>query len=171
MEEDKDVFGNTVNQNIVNEKSAPQLTKEGPHQAMPAGLALSTNLSRLGVILSNYAILGLIIMCSTFMFFILYACFYIVLIFLTIATLGLIYVIAPGFSSLWNVGDNFEGILNFINTTLPFVIPATLICAVASLVLLCLNKENRSIPRIVFASILIGLTVIFGIGIIVSSMG
>lgn len=133
------------------------------HYEMPKSMALQTNLTRLGIVLSNFALIGTLLMLSSFLFFICYAIYYIVLIFATVVTLGLIFLLVPNFSSLFNVPDHIANITQAINTALPIVAPITLISAVASLILLCLNKEDRHVGRIVFSAVLIGIVIIASI--------
>ena len=150
----------TVNQNT------SIRTNNNEHFDMPTKLAISNNLNRLGIILSNYAILGLVLMFSTFLFYIFYIVYYLIIASIVLLTLGMILLVNKDYLSLFST-DVFNGINSAISSSMPYILVITLICAVASLILLCINKHNKSVSRIVFASILIGIVAIFAIALLV----
>lgn len=154
---------------LANQNASPSINplKQYSHKDLPADMALKMHLGRLGIIFSNYSILGVILLFSTFLFFFGYALFYLLLLSISIITLGLIYVIAPGFADLWNVSDKMDGIISFISGASGYIALAVLVFSIASMILLWVDKNNRSIPRIIFAMIMGIISIIFIIGALV----
>lgn len=136
------------------------------HKDLPTGLATQMNLGRLGIILSNYSIVGVLLLFSSFLFFLGYALFYMMLLFISIATLGLIYILAPNFANLWGAAESMEGLINFIGGATGVIGVIVLFSTIASMILLWVDKNNRSIPRIIFAGVMCAIALVFVIGAI-----
>lgn len=122
----------------------------------------------LRTILSNYSILGLSFLIFVVLGTVLTAVYYFIAFFIAfiiiVCTFGLIFLKSPEtISSLFKAGDNMTLILEICSKAFPYVFGITLASSVTVLILLCTNKEKRSTSRIVFASIITGLTLIFGL--------
>ncbi len=160
---------------IIKETNSIQQNSTTPatpsHKDMPSKMAVQKNLTRLGIIFSNYTIIGILFLVSSFMFFVFEILYFLALILFVLLTLGFVFMYIPNYGSLFDASEHFDGILNFINSTLPIVAPLTLFFAIASLVLLCLDKGNRNVPRIVFSSILIGIIAVIIIALLLGARG
>ena len=126
-----------------------------------------------GKIASNMTILGLSLMIAILLGTILSMMFSVLMFFLAIAiivaTLGLIFLSKPNFLKNWL--SNTDGTLAFAGEcwkAFPYIWAVTLAMSIVSLVTLCLQKEERTTGRIVFSSIMIGLSVVLGIIYLVS---
>lgn len=125
-------------------------------------------INHLRTILANYSIIGLsfliFVAFGTILASLYYFMAFLLAFIIIVCTLGLIFLKSPEtISGLFGVGDNITLILEICSKAFPYVFGITLASSVTSLVLLCVNKEKRSTSRIVFASIIIGLTLIFGL--------
>lgn len=76
-----------------------------------------------------------------------------------IFTLGLILFMLD----ISNKADNMETIVQYGMTLVTISAPICLFCSILSLIFLCLDKKNLSIPRIVFDCIAIAACIIGGI--------
>ena len=126
-----------------------------------------------GKIASNLTILGLSLMIAILLGTIISMMFSVLMFFLAIAiilaTLGLIFLSKPHFLRDWF--SNTDGTLAFAGEcwkVFPYIWAVTLTMSIVSLVTLCLQKEERTTGRIVFSSVMIGLSVILGIIYLVS---
>lgn len=124
--------------------------------------------TRFGKIMFNYSIAGLclmaaIIFCTIFsaLYYVLGAFFaFIVIIF----TVGTIFITVPDFfSRVMGGGEALVMLTTKAFQIFPYVLGVTFVTSIISLILLCLQKEKRSVPRIVTSSIILGLTIIGGI--------
>lgn len=123
--------------------------------------------SHFGKIMSNYAIVGLsamlLILVGTIvsaMISVLCVMFGILLIF---ATLGLVLVTNKNFiSEMFNSGSHLLEITTSLYKFFPYLFGITLGASIISLIVLCLQKDQRSTGRIVASSIILALTVVAG---------
>lgn len=126
-----------------------------------------------GKIASNMTILGLSLMIAILLGAILSMMFSVIMFFLSmlvvLATLGLIFIVRPHFIKDWfSSTDSTLVIAGECWKAFPYIWAVTLAMSIVSLVTLCLQKEERSTGRIVFSSIMIGLSVVLGIIYLVS---
>ena len=124
--------------------------------------------SHLGKIMSNYSLLGvclmLIILLATALSAFYYCLAFIIAFLAVIFTLGIVLYSNPEFiPSLFNAGDNMVAITTKACGAFPYLFGITFATSLVSLILLCTQKENKSVTRIVFSSIILALTVIFGL--------
>lgn len=122
----------------------------------------------LGTILSNYSIIGfsfiLLVIFGTFLSGLYTLLAFIFSFIIVVVTFGLIFVSNPELlSKLFSASDDFAFILKLCAKAFPYVFGITLASSIIALILLCINKEKRSVSRIVFASIITGLTLILGL--------
>ena len=144
--------------------------EQKPHYDMPATLAFSTTMQRVGVILSNYAILGTILALSSFAFFLFYALYYVALALIALCTLGIVFLAVPDFSSAFDA-EILDTISVGIGAALPYICIGTIACAVLSLFFLFANKQNRSMPRIILSFVVVAFVAILLIASLTSKGG
>ena len=92
------------------------------------------------------------------------------LIIIVVFTLGLIFVISPGYGELFKIGHIYEDVMFAIGKALPYMLALCLACAIASMVLLLIDKNNRHRGRIAFAIVVISLAVLILILVIIGGI-
>lgn len=116
--------------------------------------------THLGVIFSNISIVGLIFLLSGIFGAFLVGLFYLLLIFLVLATFFLI-LIFEGFRRLFSLGGEILVPLTNIAVSVSAVVgPLTILTSVLAIVFLSFNKKDLHKSRIVFSSVLLALSVI-----------
>ena len=125
-------------------------------------------LSHLGDILSNYSILGLSLMVLVLMgsvaSFVFYLFTFTFGLLLTVGTLGTIFLMNKQLMR-WLFVDSSSIMVKVIeisNKAFPYVLAVTLAMSVASLIILCFQKQSKSSTRITLAIVGIVLAVVFG---------
>ncbi len=125
-------------------------------------------LSHLGDILSNYSILGLSLMALVLMgsvaSFVFYLFTFTFGLLLTVGTLGTIFLMNKQLMR-WLFVDSSSIMVKVIeisNKAFPYVLAVTLAMSVASLIILCFQKQSKSSTRITLAIVGIVLAVVFG---------
>lgn len=134
---------------------------QNQHTAPLAKAQLKTFSVRLGKIFSNLSIFTMILCLCGIMSFLSLAFIWIMGIVIIIFTVGTIFVIAPNFFSLLTaVSDFTANVAAFFAQNFYIFAAITLVCAIATLVLLALDKQTRHTARIVTSSIVIGIALI-----------
>jgi hypothetical protein len=98
-----------------------------------------------------------------------------VIVFATIFTFGIIFLEPKLINALWFVDDiaflfDPEILIEYTEKFMPYmpyVLGGVLVFAVASLVLLLIDKKNLSVPRVVWSIFIIVLTILGIIGVII----
>lgn len=133
-------------------------------------------LTRFGKIMSNYSIAGLCVMAAIIFSTIFTGLYYVLGIFFAFAviifTVGTIFITVPDFFS--RVAGGGEALVMLSAKAFqifPYALGVTFVTSIISLVLLCLQKEKRSVPRIVASSIILALTIIGGIVYLSGGLG
>lgn len=129
-----------------------------------------------GKIMSNLSIFGVVLMALILLSSVVFIFFYMFSLFLAfsiiVATFGTIFIAYPNFIQKM-VGMN--GSANVITLAcykaFPYIFGVTLATAIVSLVFLCIDKERRSVPRIVFSGVVIGLTIVIGLTYLLGGLG
>lgn len=119
-------------------------------------------------ILSNYSILGtvlmLLILLGTVFFALYYIFAFVASVLLIVCTLGLVFISNPKiFGDIFNASVGMEKLLRYSHSAFPYIFGITMVVSIISLILLCVQKENRSVPRIVFSSCIIAISLIVGL--------
>ena len=118
-------------------------------------LILKLNLERLGKILFNYSIIGLILSFSPFMSLAVLILIWLVAIILMFLTLFIILIskdFRRGLGAISNtVTDISANLLNY----LPLITSVTIFLSISSIILLSLNKSKPHRPRKIFSIIII----------------
>ena len=138
-------------------------TKVGPP---PVGFMANQYCYHLGIILSNLSIIFLLLSVSGIASILLPVFFWCLLLIITIYTIGTIYLYYPRFASLWGWGVDMLNFGEKIMMLFPLFITLTFATAIASLVLLLINKNKRHYGRIVFSASLIGLAIVVVLGVL-----
>lgn len=122
--------------------------------------------SRLGVILSNYSILGMLVIISSVLAMVMYGLSAIFWLILLIGTLGAILAIYPDYMQFFSKDNLAARFVEFITPVLPYVYWITLGTAVVSIVLMSFSYGKKPTAHIVLSSIIAGLCILFITGAI-----
>lgn len=119
-------------------------------------------------ILFNLSIFGVTILCLILLGSVLSAVFYAIAIVIAFAVIvfsfGSIFVAYPEFiSNILNFGETLPVIIEKAFGVFPYVFAFTMALSITSLVTICFDKQNRSVGKIVSASIITGLCLILGL--------
>lgn len=118
-------------------------------------LILKLNLERLGKILFNYSIIGLILSFSPFMSLAVLILIWLVAIILMFLTLFIILISEDFRRGLEDISNTVTDIsVNLLNY-LPLITSVTIFLSISSIILLSLNKNNPHRPRKIFSIIII----------------
>ena len=134
---------------------------------------------RAGVILNNFSIalfVAAIAVLLAILFSVLWGLVYVFLVlidilfvaFAVVFTFGIIFLVPEGMSTVWFVDDiaflfNPETVVTYIDMALPYmpyVFGGILLFAVLSLSLLLIDRNNISVPRVVWSILVIVTTII-----------
>lgn len=103
-------------------------------------------MSHLGKILSNFAILGVVLCFLSVAYFLLVAFYYICLAMLLLCTLGLILVYIPNYMDLFSSADAINAfVTDFTVNYVPIIAPVTLAVSVLAIVLLALSRQRNGV--------------------------
>ena len=125
-----------------------------------------------GKIASNLTIFGICLMIAILLGTILSMMFSVLMFFLSfiliISTLGLIILTNPGILKDWFSNSSMLAFAGECLKAFPYIWGATFAMSIISLITLCAQKAERTTGRIVFSSIMVGLSIILGIIYLVS---
>lgn len=150
-------------QNSTQAKTIPEtnVSIASPFIPTPARVLSSMYTTRLGIILSNVAVICVLFCLSSIVSVVISWLFLALGMVLILATLGIVLLVIPGYwNSLMASGNIVANVTNFLMQAWPYISITGIACSVASIVLLALDRNQRHIGRIVFSSIVIGLIVI-----------
>lgn len=150
-------------QNSTQAKAIPEtnVSIASPFIPTPARVLSSMYTTRLGIILSNVAVICVLFCLSSIVSVVLSLLFWVLGMVLIFATLGIVLLVIPGYwSSLMASGKIVANVANILMQAWPYISITGIACSVASIVLLALDRNQRHIGRIVFSSIVIALIVI-----------
>lgn len=150
-------------QNSVQQTTSSEATGNAstPFISTPARVLTSMYTTRLGIILSNVAVICVLFCLSSIVSVVISWLFLALGMVLIFATLGIVLLVIPGYwNSLMASGNIVANVTNFLMQAWPYISITGIACSVASIVLLALDRNQRHIGRIVFSSIVIGLIVI-----------
>lgn len=139
-------------------------TEKSVISTTPTKYLTNCYLTRLGTILSNMAIVCVIFCMSSILSSILSVLLWILGMMLILATLGSIFALIPNYwNKLVSLMEQSSQLIEKLIKVLPYIASVGLACAIASIVLLAMDKNKKHTGRIIFsivASIII-LIVIF----------
>lgn len=118
-------------------------------------LILKLNLERLGKILFNYSIIGLILSFSPFMSLAVLILIWLVAIILMFLTLFIILISEDFRRGLEDINNIVIDISTNLLNYLPLITSVTIALSISSIILLSLNKSNPHRPRKIFSIIII----------------
>lgn len=122
-----------------------------------------------GLILFNLCFVAIFLSLFSFFSILLPVLYYIILIVMTVFSLGFVFVWIPNFGSWFSWGaETSVKLINFVNNAFPYLGAFAIACAAASIVLLLIDRNNRDWARI---GVAIGLCSIVAIGLILYLTG
>lgn len=118
--------------------------------------------AHLGKILSNIAILGVVLCTAAIAYFLLIAIYYIILITILFGTLFLILVEYPEFMNLFTNTETInDAMVKFSATYVPIIAPITLVVSAVAIAALLISKQKNITTRLVFSIICLLASLIF----------
>lgn len=128
----------------------------------PTSIITSMYFGRLGKIFSNISVVCLVFSLATIVSFLLTATVWLIGILLIILSVGAILAIFPDYISTLTQGQEIvTTIATALNASVPFLMTIGIIGAVASIILLILDRRERHTGRIAFSAvILIGIVIV-----------
>lgn len=126
-------------------------------------------LAHFGKILSNFAILGVVLCLLSVAYFLLVAFYYICLVMVLLCTLFLILVYVPNYMELFASADAINAfVTEFTVKYLPIIAPITLAVSAVAILALALSRQ-KNVGRLVVSVICLLAALVFTI--IYSSLG
>ena len=141
-----------------------EVKEKGRHIQTPTGELLQMHSGRLGRILSNLSLFGLILLLAPVVSLVFMAVYYIALLIIPVITLGMIFldpVSAQWYANLWAGGETIQNIAGFMAEIWPIIGGVSLGLAILSLVFLLLDKRNLAKGRIAYSIVVCVLIVLF----------
>lgn len=138
--------------------------KNFEHVSTPTGELLRMHSGRLGRILSNLSLVGLVCLLAPLVSFIFLFLYYVALIAIPIFTIGMIFldpVAAAWYSELWAGTGTIQEVFFMIAQMWPIIGGVALGLAVLSLVFLLLDKRNLAKGRIAYSIVVCILIILF----------
>ena len=126
----------------------------------PKNILLRMQIARFGKITFNLQFLAVAFMAASVLSFLSVAVFYLFMLIITIATLGLIYVAYPSLMDLWSGGETLEAIFNTLAAGWTYAVPAAIALSVASIICLCFDYREKHVARISVSAVIAALSVI-----------
>lgn len=112
----------------------------------------SLRMSHLGKILSNFAILGVVLCLLSVVYFLLVAFYYICLALVLLCTLFIILLYVPNFMDFFSSADTLNAFVSeFTVKYVPIIAPVTLAVSALAILLLALSRQ-RNVGRIVLSA-------------------
>jgi len=149
----------------VEQKPMPVEVKEQEkHIQTPTSELLMMHSGRLGRILSNLSLFGLVLLLAPLVSFCLMAVYYVALIIIPVITLGMIFldpVSAQWYANLWAGGETIQTVAGVMAEIWPIIGGVALGLAVLSLVFLLLDRRNLAKGRIAYSIVVCILIVLF----------
>lgn len=127
---------------------------------LPKGLSARLQLTHLGKILFNLQFIPLVVIIASVLSFFVVAMFYLLLLMISIGTLGLIYIVFPNMLNWWAGGESLLALTEWLALCVPYIAPAGIALSVLSIVLLCFDFREKQIARIIISVIVAIITAI-----------
>ncbi len=126
----------------------------------PKNILARMQVAHLGKITFNLQFLAVAVMAASVLSFLAMAVFYLLLLAVTLVTLGLIYAAYPSLKDLWSGGAVLESIFNTLAASWPYAVPAALALSVASIIFLCFDYRQKHVARITISAVIAVISVI-----------
>lgn len=126
----------------------------------PPGVMKNMFIRHLGEILNNVSIFGCILGIMMYFSFFVSAFYFCFLLIITLATVGTIFLIIPNFSEWWAFLPKLSEMTGVISNISQWVLMISAVLSAIALVLLLLDKGNRSKARIVWSIIILVLSIL-----------
>lgn len=120
--------------------------------------------THLGKICSWLSAFGAMLLIASILSFYFVIFYYVILIALTMATLGVI-LLQPNFRALWGGGEAITSIGEWLTSAFPIVAPITIVLAICAVVLLAFDK-NADKTHLILPCIILGIAVVATISIL-----
>lgn len=135
-----------------------------------------SNLARMqvvhfGKIAFNLQFVALAVMLASVVSFVVTGLYYVMLLFVSLLTLGFIYAVYPGFLSWWSGGETLAKITETMSQSFQYTIPILCALSIASIVCLCFDKYQKHIARIVISVIIFVLATIILVAKLINKGG
>lgn len=126
----------------------------------PPGVMKNMFIRHLGEILNNVSIFACILGILMYFSFFVSAFYFCFLLIITLATVGIIFLIIPNFSEWWEFLPKLSEMTGVISSISQWVLMVSAVLSAIALVLLLLDKGNRSKARIVWSIIILVISVL-----------
>ena len=126
----------------------------------PKNVLVRMQVARLGKITFNLQFLAVAVMAASVLSFLAMAVFYLLLLAITIVTLGLIFAAYPSFANLWSGGEVLESIFYTVAASWPYAVPAALALSVTSIICLCFDYREKHVARITISAVIAVISLI-----------
>lgn len=117
----------------------------------PNKILVEMQIVHFGKILFALQFISLAVMLLSALSFVFVAVYYVVLLFVTLITLGAIYAAYPEFGNLWSGGEALVSFTEVLARSWQYTVPIALALSVASIICLCFDKREKHVARIVFS--------------------
>lgn len=151
-------------QNVEQKHIQPEVENKTEHVPTPTGELLRMHSGRLGRILSNLSLVGLVCLLAPLVSFIFLFLYYVALIAIPFFTIGMIFldpVAAAWYYELWTGTGAIQEVFFMIAQMWPIIGGVALGLAVLSLVFLLLDKRNLAKGRIAYSIVVCILIILF----------
>lgn len=126
----------------------------------PDDLLVRMQVVHFGKILFNLQFIALAVMLVSVVSIIFVPFYYLMLLMVSLITLFTIYVMYPEFASWWTAGETITQNAVWLSQSWKYTVPILAALAVASIVCLCFDKNNKHIARIVISAMLLVVAVV-----------
>lgn len=127
----------------------------------PKSVLARMQAAHFGKILFNLQFLAVAVMAASALSVLATVMFYLFMIIVTIGSIGLIYVLYPPFASWWAGGEKLQEIMEVLAGSWQYAVPVALALSLSSIVLLCFDKEQKQVGRIVVSALVALFSVVF----------
>lgn len=124
----------------------------------------------LGKILFNLQFVAVAVMLASVLSFLMPAIYFLVLILITLLTLGMAFA-NPAFSSYWTGGEYLTHIAEVFAQSWQYTVPIVAVLAVLSIVCLCFDKTQKHTARITVSAIMCVLAVVVLVAKLINNGG
>lgn len=151
------------NPSVYVENNAQEIVK----QELPKGCMAKLFCTHTSTILNNLGILTCTLGLLLFFSFLIPPLYYVILILLTMATVGTIFMFIPKFSKWWGLASKLNENIGVITNISIWILGISAVSSAISLILMLINKERRSLNRIITCVVTLVIAII---GIIIRAL-
>lgn len=126
----------------------------------PKNILVRMQVARFGKIAFNLQFLAVAVMAASVLSFLAMAVFYILLLAVTVVTLGLIFAAYPSFANLWSGGEVLGDIFNLLAPSWAYAVPVALALSATSIICLCFDYREKHVARISVSAVIAVISLI-----------